>query len=108
MPGYINSSAAAVCLLQVDELTKRSAAVAARIAQKEKDAGMDLDTLRVSLCYRLSAYVPVTSVLPRLSPPPSSPPTQPACVSWPSTHGSLSMSGRSYAAPSQIRMAVQS
>lgn len=33
--------------LQVDELTRRSAAVAARIAQKEKDAGSDLDTLRV-------------------------------------------------------------
>lgn len=36
-------------LLQVDELNKRSAAVAARIAQKEKDAGTDLDTLRVRL-----------------------------------------------------------
>lgn len=33
----------------MDELTKRSAAVAARIAQKEKDAGTDLDTLRVCL-----------------------------------------------------------
>lgn len=31
----------------MDELTRRSAAVAARIAQKEKDAGSDLDTLRV-------------------------------------------------------------
>lgn len=49
MAGYINSSVAAASLLQVDELTKRSAAVAARIAQKEKDAGTDLDTLRVRL-----------------------------------------------------------
>lgn len=36
-------------LVQVDALMKRSAAVALRIAEKEKDAGSDLDTLRVRL-----------------------------------------------------------
>ena len=36
-------------LVQVDALTRRSAAVATRIAQKEKEAGSDLDTLRVCL-----------------------------------------------------------
>lgn len=42
-------SASATWLVQVEALKKRSAAVAARIAQKEKDAGSDLDTLRVRL-----------------------------------------------------------
>ena len=39
--------ALAMLLLQLDELTSRSASVAAKIAQKERDVGMDLDTLRV-------------------------------------------------------------
>lgn len=55
-------SASATWLVQVEALKKRSAAVAARIAQKEKDAGSDLDTLKVSLATDLAQALSVPAL----------------------------------------------